>query len=442
MTLKTFPLNGTDGAAATTGNTGFSVITGGTGSTQTLLAAAAYQGSTGLRMVSNGTAQSIGRALLNASATQAAFSSMVKIPASTPGTDTPLLTVIDTAGARVVQLIYRTTGTVVACDKNNTYTTILTAGQAIAGTWFRFEYVVTALSATVGAFTARAYNTSNVQVGSTVNVSNANLGTVNMNGIHVGPAAAIACTVDIDNVQTNDGATSEIGPLSSNTTPPTVTVSANQTVTTAGSTVNVSATGTAYNGDSIAGYAWSWVDAISSTGQAISPPTITNASTANASFTLPSTKGRYRLQCVVTDTSGNVSTAVATKVFYPDTVFAPIEVVSQGAGATGTLAAVNDASDATYLDMGASGGNTQVVYRLSPITASPTGFTLTIRDLVTATGGTQQVELLDSDGTTVRKNWGAIAPGTAVADQPLTLTTGEIATVTNWSEPCLRLTQV
>jgi hypothetical protein len=102
---------------------------------------------------------------------------------------------------------------------------------------------------------------------------------------------------------------------------------------------------------------------------------------------------------------------------------------------------LTDASDSTYADSGASGSSNQLILALAPILATPTAFQLDIRSFVQSVGGTQQVELLDSDGT-LRKNWGALGPGTSFADQLLNLTSGEIASIVNWNALQLRLTQV
>lgn len=445
MTYQAFTFESTDGTTVTTANSGALLIATGTGSTQTYRTAAAYQGNTGVEFVTTGNASALRYQFAGAAtATKAAFSVRAKIPAVVPQIGTSFLQVNDTGGNRMLQITYTTSGNVTVYDKNNTAINILTAAQATAGTWIRVELVVSALGTSTGAFTARAYNTANVQVGVTASSSTANTGTLSMSGCFYGIVVAqtgTTMTVDLDTLQFNDGATSEIGPYVVNSTPPTITsISAFQTINAGGQTVNLTATATAANGDTIAHYNWSFVDCISSTGAAITPPTITGSTGASASFVMPSTKGRYRLQVTATDGSGNVSTASTTRVFYPDTSFTVLAVTSSTGWASSNVADIQDASDLTYNESGAPGSGGVLVLRLTPMVPATTGFDLDIRSLVQAASGSQKVALLE--GSTVRKDWGAISPATSFTDQHLTLTTAEMATIGSWNELDLQLTQV
>jgi hypothetical protein len=442
MTLLKYKLEGTNGVTITAGNSGspaLSLVTSSGGASAIYDTASAFDGTTGGKFASDGSNAAYAQAPFNASCTQGAVSVAVKIPASTPAADYNFLNIRDTSGALVLSLVYRSGGSLVAADKASVYSTILTAAQATAGTFFRVELVVTALSATAGAYTARAYNSAGTQVGSTVNVTTANTGTTAMSYVRFGSTSATAFTISLDSVQTSDGATTEIGRLSGNTTPPTIAAIADQTFTANG-TVTLPAVGTAYNGDTVSSYSWTCTRAIGTDGTTLGAPTLTGGTTANPTFSL-TTKGRYEFSVTCQDSSGNVSAPQTARVFYGDTKITPILVQSNAGWSLSAIGNLSDVSDATYADSGASGSGNQLIVVLAPILATPTSFQLDIRSFVQAVGGTQQVELLDSDGT-LRKNWGALGPGTSFADQLLNLTSGEIATITNWNALQLRLTQV
>lgn len=453
MTTLAFTMNGTDGATATVaaspggGNTGGYAISTGSGSTQTLRAAAAREGSTGLRTVSDGTAVSAVRFTLGGSSGACATSLWFKIPSNLPTTASHTFEQFnDSTVSRILQLQYTTIGTVRAFDKANTVFNLLTASQAVAGTWFRIEVVVSAISTTAGAFTARIFNTSGTLVGTALNVTNANLGTSNISSISIGHVTTgAAVTQDLDTLQIAPGQTTEIGPYSANSTPPTVNAGSNIS-TTPGTLVNLAGTATAAGSSSSSTLTlqWSLISAIDNTGTAISGVTITNSTSANASFTPAAGKfGRYIFQLQATDVEGNSATD-QVRVFTPGTQIGVIEVTSNTGWATTSISNVNDSSDLTFAESGAVGSNSVLVYRLGPLQAATTAFSLVVHSLIQAAGGTQKVALLE--GSTVRKDWGAISPNVsgsgAMTDVTLTLTSGERTAIGSWLELDVQLTQV
>jgi hypothetical protein len=222
-------MDGTNGAALTTANSGFTSIIASGSATAVYSTGAAFQGSTGAVFTSDGTNASIAVATFNASCTQCAISIAFKIPASTPAADYGVFTVYDTSSARCFGFAYRSNGYVIFNDKGNTYTTLLTAAQATANTYFRFEIQVSALSTTAGTFSVQVYNAAGTQVGSTVNVSNGNLGTTAMSYTHLGATTATAFTATLDSLQLNDGSTSPIGLLST-ATPPTASATVSNNI--------------------------------------------------------------------------------------------------------------------------------------------------------------------------------------------------------------------
>jgi hypothetical protein len=443
MTLVTFPYNGTPGTAATTQNTGAYSIATGSGSSQVFAVSAAFQGSTGLRCISNGTASSALRHLFKdgATATKASYSIRVKIPSVLPSATSTLFQINDTTPARVLQLQYTPSGLLKINDKSNVSQTLLTAAQATPGTSFRVSIVVTTLSTTAGVYTAKAYSTGSTAIGS-LSITNANTGTVAMGGAYVGVVTPVAITHDVDSLQMNDGSTAEIGEYVPNTTKPTITsITGSQTVTP-NSVVPLAATATAYNGDTIASYNWIIESALDNFGDPIAGLAIDAPDQPSTSIRTPAaTFGRIVVGLTVTDSSGNVSTESLTKVFIPTNVGAPIAVTTSAGWNGGSAAAVSDGSDSTAAISGGPGSGAVLTLRLPPMTPPTAGANfLNVRSLVTATGGTQQVELLE--GNTVRKNWGAISPGTSYGDHPFSLSGGEISAVGSWNELDLRLTQV
>lgn len=443
MTLLKYKLEGTDGVTITPGNSGtpaLSAVVASGSATAQYKTAAAFDGSTGGTFTSDGTNAAYAQAPFNASASTWSMSGAFTVPPALPATDYAIGSFYDTANARIMSVIYRTTGTIVLSDKSSVYSpTILTAGQATAGTKFRIEIQVSTLSATVGAYQAQVFNSSNTAVGTNANVSNANLGTVNASYFRFGATTSAAMTVSWDSIQLNDGSTTAIGRLTGNTTPPTIAAIADQTISANG-TVTLNAVATPFNGDTIASYSWTCTRAVGTDGTILSNPTLTGGTTASPTFPI-STKARYEFSVTATDSSGNVSAAQTARVFYPDTKITPIIIGANAGWTIAGVASLSDSSDTTYGDSGATGSGNQLIVVLAPIVAPPTAFQLIVHSLVQAVGGTQQVELLDTDGT-VRKNWGALGPGLAFADQPLNLTSGEIATVTNWNAVQIRLTQV
>lgn len=449
MTNQQYLFNGTNGVALTTGNSGASSLQAGSGGSTALFSTtAAWEGSTGVAFTSSGSNTASGKFPFagGATPTQATFIVRFIIPASTPSANQIFLQVNDTTGARVLQLLYSSSGNIRINDKGNTQNTLLTPVQATPGTSFRFELVVSSLSATTGAYQAKAFSTGSTQVGSTLSISNANNGGgTAMLEAQIGVLVGLAATSLMDDLQMADGSLTQTGDVVINTTPPTNnSISANQT-TTANTSVNVSSSWTAAGGSAgIASYQWSFVSALDNLGAPITGVTIANATSANASFTTKAgtAAARYILQVTATDLEGNTSAPVTTRVFVPGTTnIGFLEVTSATAWGTTNIAGLNDELDSTYSESGAPGSGGVLTARLAPLQAATSGFTLAIRALATVVAGTQKVALLE--GATVRKDWGTVTLTTSMADlTPLTLTSGEMATITSWNELDIRFTQV
>lgn len=448
MTYIGYPITGNVGDAITIasgggGNSGgYAYTTPVAGSTVGTIQNG-YQG-VGMRFVSDGANALAVRYHFagGGTATTGLFAVRFRVPPTPPTIQHQVFwQIADPSVVRIIQLQYRTDGTVRVFDRASNNFTLLTAGQATPGSWFRIEMAISNVSATTGSFVAKAYSTGNTQVGSTASSTTANLGAGPIANCSVGILNATDVQQDIDDVQMNDGVSSgTMGDYTVNSTPPSVSAGSNQTIANPGGTVTLTATATPATGSAgIASYAWTLVSAISITGATISGVTISGASGASPTF-VPSTRGRYIFQVTATDREGNTSSASQVRIFVPGTTVTPIEVTASTGFLTTTVGNVTDTSDSTYAESGAAGSGTFVTYRLAPIAAGASSFALIVRSLVQAIGGTQKVELLQ--GSTVRKDWGGLAPNTTFTDQTLSLTSGEMATITSWNELDVRFTQV
>jgi len=216
---------------------------------------------------------------------------------------------------------------------------------------------------------------------------------------------------------------------------PTATCGADVTVSSGGT---ASLTGSASDDSAIVSRLWT----CTSRPTGASLPTINNAATDSATAML-TTAGVYEFTYTVTDDDG--LTASDTLLAYvPALSVRPNSVVSNTGftnvgGAASVTAALADELASTYAEAAAVGQSVLVV-QLNPIQATPTTFSLALDHSVSATttATTYTVQLLE--GATVRKTWSPTAPTTTSSRVTLTLTGGEIATVTNWNALRLRIT--
>jgi hypothetical protein len=214
--------------------------------------------------------------------------------------------------------------------------------------------------------------------------------------------------------------------------PPTANAGADLTVNAGAVTIN-DASATDPDGY-IATYGWSFVN----TPPGVAAPTITNGTTATPSFTLPQS-GRYELQMTATDNSG-LSDTDNKIVFWPGTnIYVTGVDTNPGwslAGGTDIVSNLNDTNDGTGVDApGSATTESDLVLVLAPLISNAATFSMTVRELLTAaaTGVTYVIKLVDQGVT--RKTWTKTADlSTSATDSTCTLTTAEIATITNWND--------
>ena len=240
-----------------------------------------------------------------------------------------------------------------------------------------------------------------------------------------GTEGAVAFTFDAS----TNGALAYTIPFSGSNNPPTVTVGSNQDVA-AGATVNLTSTASDVDG-TIASRAWSFDYPTSGA------PTLTGASSANASFTAGSAGSLYILRHTATDNSGATASATMEVRVPLGTAISPIPGTGTGVGTWNIVGgsatggdALADSSDATYLETATVSVTEQRRrWRLNPSSVRTNG-TITVRVAQDSAGSlTAKVRLFE--GNTQRQEW-TITVTTTIADQTVTLSGPTISAITDW----------
>lgn len=215
--------------------------------------------------------------------------------------------------------------------------------------------------------------------------------------------------------------------------PPTANAGADQTVTIG---ANVTVTGTDSDTDgTVTSRLWTFDSYPGATA-----PTLSNASTASASFTA-ATSGVYVLRYTVTDNGGATGSATVT-ITAPGTTARPTSVVgttdwvTTGAANAAAAMADEDASTLVTSPNSPAAADTLTV-DLGPL-VTMTAFSMVISSWLSASGsGTATVALME--GATARKTW-PLTLTTTSTDYTLTMTSAECATVTDWSALSVAIT--
>lgn len=317
------------------------------------------------------------------------------------------------------------TGTIAVEDQSGGSTIYNFANAMPLNQWIRVEAEITVGSTTAnGTISVAYYAADSTTPIDSYTSSVRNLGTAAITRNRFGVISSISPgPIWFDDVAFEDAASGYIGPFTNQ--PPTVTLTANQNVAAA-SSVSVSATASDPDG-SIASYAWTVVGSKST-----STPTLSGATAATCTFTAPAAGNLVTLQCVATDNSGGQTTKT-TEVRVPVAGnFAPLALDGTGGwtntgGAATTGAALADSSDSTLVQSGSySASESEFRQRLQPLTVR-SALTLTVRSLVSDTGGTTKVRLYE--GSTQRQEW-TLTQATAAADQTFTVTSP--GAITDW----------
>lgn len=213
-------------------------------------------------------------------------------------------------------------------------------------------------------------------------------------------------------------------------TAPTCDAGADQT-TTNGTPVVLSGTDSDSDG-TVASRQWTALEY----PRGASAPTISSATSATAGFT-PTTPGAYVFQYQVTD-NGAASTSDTTTVYVPaNTVGVRKQVSATGftnqGGASDSATALSDGVSTTYIESASTGSSS---YRciLDPLVAPNATFGLDVTHLVSISETPTLYTIKLYQGATLRKTWTVTPlPTTSASTVTLTLTSGEIAAITNWN---------
>lgn len=212
-------------------------------------------------------------------------------------------------------------------------------------------------------------------------------------------------------------------------TAPTCDAGANQTVT-AGTPISLSGTDNDSDG-TIVGRQWTCIEF----PRGSTSPSITGATTANATFT-PTATGAYVFQYAVTDNLAATASDTVT-VYVPTAAVGVRKQVSATGftnvgGATDSAAALSDGTATTYVQSAASGASS---YRcqLNPLLPPNATFALKPTHLVSTTETPTSYTYKLYEDATLRKTWTPPAATTSASTPELTLSSGEIASISNWN---------
>jgi hypothetical protein len=367
VTLNTFDFEGTQGA--TIAGTGITLA--GTGTAIHDSAQAVVGGTGGKCTASDGLTRSARCAATTPSLTMA-VSPYLRTPAATPSVDFSMGTIRNVTPGVSLRIIYTPAGAVGVQGVTGGFQSMAT-GVAL-NTMLRWELLMVAATSATGTITAKAYTSAagwTTQLGSTFTSTTFDLGTAALAVCDVGALTAQTpgAVVGFDYVRMEDGRTTEFGapPAVSG---PTANAGADQ-YPEAGATVTLSASASTAGSGSITNYAWSTIE---------QPP-----GSASPSFTAPTavstdvvvaSAGRYVFRVTVTQTGGLTATDDVT-MWVHAAAGADIGVYSvtlgtftSEGGATATVA-LNDLSDATWLQSQDNPAGQVLIVVLDPIGPGP-----------------------------------------------------------------------
>ena len=419
----------TDGTAATTANTGLSLINAA--GSVTWSSALARFGRNGIRCEVVGTGTSVARApFQSADKTQAITYTNVLMP-GTVTADMTILRLRSSTG-RVADIQWSSTGQLKFRPLTGSQTTFAAAGVMTPGG--KYDAAITAAagtSTTDGKFSVDFTAPGSSTVVATLTLTNTDMGTANLTDWEIG-GNGVAGVTGVTVVETETGRTTKIAPYSLPNSAPSVSLPASQNVT-AGSTITMAITASDVEG-SISSYATT----VTRYSAAAAPAavTVTNASTANPSWTAGSAGSVDVVSVTVTDNGGLSSTA--TTEYRVDaaagTAVAPLWKDRETAVGTWTRvgsaatdgAALADSLDSTYLESGAISGTEQSIdLRFTPRGTLASGV-LTVRMGTDSGSATATVRLVE--GNTVRESWTQAVNATPT-DYTFTLSSATISAI-------------
>lgn len=439
---NTFETAASAGTAITTGNsanggagTAFDAVTG---AGQTFETTAANKGSLGYQVVAAASTSTFlqwgSTSIAGGTASGAAARFYFNMRTTSRSATHPLLQFRSGGGGTgLLQLQINTAGNLlITSDAAGGATQGTTTGTLSNTTWYRIEMSMSDPTNTTGTATLRVYSgdstTSISNMDLTLTALNAGSGTA-IGMVRIGRPATIgsAITAWMDDVAFQTGSTTLIGPSVSNVAP-TANAGTDKTATTG---VDLAITATDSDSDgTVVTRAWTVVSSVNGAA-----PTLTNTSTATVTFNSAAAGSVHTLRYTVTD-NGGLTGSDDVIVYVPASVVQPISVTSNTGswtnvgGAADISAALADTSDSTYAQSPATATNATVRLRLAPL-ITPSTFSLTVRHQLSS-AGTNTSTVTVFEGSTSRKSW-TVTPDVTLADTVLSMSSGEIATVTSWN---------
>lgn len=290
-------------------------------------------------------------------------------------------------------------------------------------TWYRWDISkIIAASAGKATLTVNTLDQTTNPFG-VMGYTNNNTGTTTIASMVIGKPTTGSTwdTLYIDDVRATDTTSNVFSPyVPPSNVAPTVSISPSTYTATLGSPISV--TGVASDTDgTIASRTWTC------TSFPGSAPTLSGASTSTVTFT-PATAGVYTLSFTATDNTGASPAAPATATVYVPAANVTVNANPSNTGTwTGSYTDLADNSDSTFVQSTGSGTDTFV---FNPATPSTTAY-ITVRAAYVDAGATINWSLLQGS-TTIAS--GTISGLTATpANYTLTLTSGQVASITDWT---------
>lgn len=437
MTLKVNSAEGgTTGTGATTGNTGggsgsaFSAVTPGAGGSIAFSNAQAAHGA--LSYLLTPAAAAACTLLLTDGGSSTNFTARFYVRLTgLPSAETIFADVQTVAGATVCRLHLTATGALKMV--NSAGGTVATFTNTLSlNTWYRVVIFGT-VNATTGTMNAALYAADSLTAIETKNQTGVNTGSTAAGrfGLGKNTSAPSMAPFYIDDIAADMSSATEIGPITN--VAPTVTADVPIQNVAASAAVALSFTASDPDG-SIASRATAY-DFPSSGG-----PSISGGTTATPSFTAGTPAPKlYQVRHTVTDNDGATSSAVAEvrvptsgdvkpisglAAVYPGSLWTNV------GGAADEGAALNDASDSTYVESPAlTSTATEMRVRLDPATTRA-NLSVTFR-VAQDTAGTIVAKGRIYQGNTMLQEW-TLPTTTSPADQVCALSAGTIAAITDW----------
>lgn len=316
---------------------------------------------------------------------------------------------------------------------NSAATTLATFTNSVPlNTWTRITLFGT-INATTGSVTAKMYPGDSLTATETQAFTNTNTGSTDAGRALFGKFTAAGTMVSyyLDDFAEDLTSSTEIAPPS-NVAP---TVSADTPVQAVAVSSTASLSYTAFDSDgSIASRATTFDFPTSS------PPSLTGGTTSTPSFTTGTPAPKlYQVRQTVTDDQGATASAVAEVRVNTTGDVKPISGLAAAytggswanvGGAADEATALNDASDATYVESATlTSTATEARLRLDPATVRA-NLSVTFR-VAQDVAGTIVAKGRLYEGTTLRQEW-TLTTTTSAADQVCALSAPTVAAITDW----------